>query len=762
VADTLNRGGRFFASSLTPRKFAVAILLLVFILSTPTAMSLSSGPEQFNPGGSTKFTVDPYSGGVVRASSDFTYNPLASALDTTHHRLYLMELAGLIIVIDTQTNKPLPEIDLGPGESTNMIYDSQEGLLYVASTTYGPYTSFGHILAINTTTDEVVANMSAVTEPAAMALDTTNGRLFVGSEGGYGIDVFDTSNDVLLKVIQANQSSFQNAMFDPANGDIYLPDGNLDQVLVVNGSSLNVVGAVPTKYYPYQALFDPVNSNIYFVTFNYGFPMNPHSRVLGFNASTGQVIANITLNPYYVSMFVDSQSGYLYFVGVYLPYYNISAIDPSSNKIARTMNTTELVTLASDDSQLQRAYLTTQDEYVVELDTGSFSFVQKVPLFATPNAMSFDAHDQGMYVASSLPGTNTTWISLLSGPRLVGSIGLGGSAGVGEPSLAVSSKTGLAYVSLGNDTIFVVNGTASKLIGTILTKSTPTSMLYDPDEDTLLLLESVGGQASLEAINLTTNLSRSASMNILPATMGYDDVHDRLIVGDGRGNIALVDPTTLQTVATYPLSVNGVSLFPEGIAYDSADNLVYVGASESSNPSSAVLLALNGSTGQELYYSNAQSGQGLVYDQSNGYIYALAGGATPILALVDLPLGTNSVPFSGQFASCMALDPANGYLYLGARVPGVITIDQTGPSLPGFASAQTVISTTTVIERSSQLFTSTVTSLSTSTVTTTVPAPTTVLDLGLAGGIVVLLGLLGMSLLTLRKRRKHLEEAGGT
>jgi len=738
----------------------VVVALFLFVLLMPLAPASTSGPQQFNPAGAEKFTVDPYTGAVVRASSDFTYYPLASALDAAHHRLYLMELAGLIIIVDTQTNRSLPQIDLGPGETTNMVLDAQNGLLYVASN----LESSGRVLAVNTTNDRVVANFSTVTEPDAMALDASNGRLFVGSEGEYGIDVYDTSDNSLLKFIPAAESSFSNAVFDQSDGYVYFPDGNQGGVLVVDGSSLNVVGTIPTKYTPYQALYDPVNSRVYVATFNFGTPANPHTRILGYETAANNVVANITMAPYFTTMFADTVTGFLYFVGVNLPNYNISSIDPTTNKIVHSMNTTEAVTLASYDQQQHVAYLTTEGEYVQEFEPSTFTFAGTVPLFAVPYALSYDAHDGAMYVASTLPGTNTTWVSLLVGPKLVGSVPLGGTPTSGSRLLAVSSKTGLAYLSFDNDTVFVVNGTSSELVGRVQARFLPLSMLYDQKDDRLFLLGGEGNFPNMEAVDLSNGSQTTASVNILPGVLAYDDVHDLLIAEDAGSGIDLVNPLTFTIVKNIPLSFNGSPVTPTGIVYDSGDNLLYAGWRELSAPYSPVLLALNESSTEELYYSYTASDQGLAYDSYNGYVYALSGGATPLLASADFPLGINVVPTAGQFVACMSLDPVDDYLYLGSRVPGVVAIDQTGLPFPGSLVVQTGASTTTETVTvsyvstvtSTEATTFTVTSGQTSTVTTAAnsPASPTVLDLALVGVIVVLALTLGYSLLSLRRRQK--------
>jgi hypothetical protein len=262
-------------------------------------------------------------------------------------------------------------------------------------------------------------------------------------------------------------------------------------VVVVNCASQTATGAISTKYSPVQARFDPVNDEVYVVANFYSSNKNLSSQVLGINA-TGSLVANVTMSPTPETMFINSHSGLVYFVGYYLDLKdNISAIDPTTDSIVQTFNTSQFITTASFDPDNQQGYLIGNSESVLMLGPQKPEISATFPLFAAPEAEAYDDKDKTMDVYSVLDGSNVSLVSVLDGEKLTGSVSLGAATTTaGEGALAVSSRTGLAYVSPGNGTIFIVNGTGAEIVGRMEVQPAPVSIVYDPADDTLFLLQS--------------------------------------------------------------------------------------------------------------------------------------------------------------------------------------------------------------------------------------------------------------------------------
>jgi hypothetical protein len=697
---------------------ASLVILFLFAMTIPAARS--STPEQFNPAGTLIARMDPYSGVSMPTSTGAGYYALRTVFDQADHSLYTVQLGGVIIVFDTLTNRSLPEIILpsttsgGDRVPTNALYDPLNGYLYV-STLGSPYDSDpGSILAINTTTGRIVQNMTSIMEPGGLALDTTDNLLFVGGiYDGTGIQVFDIADQKALTIIPAN-GSFTDAVFNPSNGDAYFLDGYDDRVVVVNCASQTVTGSISTKYSPVQGSFDPVNDEVYVVGNFYSSNQNLSSQVLGINA-TGSLVANVTMAPTPETMFINSHSGLVYFIGYYLDLKNnISAIDPTTDRIVQTFNTSQFITTASFDPDNQQGYLIGNSESVIMLGPQKPAISAIFPLFAAPEAEAYDGKDRTMDVYSVLDGSNVSLVSVLDGEKLTGSVSLGATttAAAGEGALAVSSRTGLAYVSPGNGTIFIVNGTGAEIVGRMEVQPAPVSIVYDPADDTLFLLQSQTSRGTLIAVNLSSGTNVSIPLDFPPSAMTYDQDHDLLVLGGSDPDgLVLVSASNMKIIGAYPL---GSAYPPTSLAYDPQDNLIYAEIAQEQT-----LLAVNGTGGQEVYYNQLLS-SGLLYDDADGYVFALVpGGVEAVQASVDLTVGAEV--FEGT-PTCMALDPANGYIYFGDISLGTVGIVQPGPGIARSGNA-TVTEEATVTQTTT--FLSTTTTSSGTTTATPIASTTT-------------------------------------
>ncbi len=707
---------------------AVVIIVLLTLLVVPPA--LSSPPQQFNPGGAVVSRVDPYSGGNVTGAGGYVYYPLTSVFDPANRLLYTLQLYGDISVFDTVTNTTLPEINLG-GVAENVVFDPLNGYLYVAALGSPYQNDPGHIIAINTTTDQIAANLTSISEPGGMAIDTANDRLFVGGiYEGTGIQAFDLASGAQIALINTT-GSFQEATFNPANGNLYFLDGDGYQVVVVDGTTDAITGTISIGNEPAQAVFDPLNNDVYVTSFAYVFNSSIRSRVIGIDTSEN-VVMNTSLYAYPESVFVGPKSGLVFAAGYYYggAEDNISEINPATGTMIASLNTSQVVQAAASDADNDLAYLVTSSESVAVVNTQNLALAEVYALFTAPEAIAYNAHDGTMDVYSVLDGSGESLLSVLAGGKLVGSVELGTTNDTfASVTVAVSTRTGLVYVAPGNDTIFVVNGTSSKIVGKIQVGFPASSIAYDSKDDTLFVLLDTEG--AIYADNLNTGMrsliSLNSSISGMPVKMTYDQTHDQLIIaGTGTEGIVFVNGTNMQATRTQPLTLNGTSFLPWAVTYDPHDNLVYMAVG---NPLPEYLLAISENTGQIVYYADSQGAQGLLYDSANGYVYTETGfGAYVFDGSVDLEVGSVG---AGQIVNCMALDTASGYLYFGDADPGTVAIVQPGPGIPGVVNSTasgtvtvTTTETTAVTTTQTTVLASIVTSTSISTVTTQAQAST--------------------------------------
>lgn len=677
--------------------------------SSPVSPPVSS-PQEYNPDGYLQYFVDLHSGEVyTNESLPYYYYPIGAAFDSANQRMYVLEEFGTILVIDTTTNQSLPELNLPSAPYFAIAYDSQNNELYVAADNGSSAIGQGSVLALDPSTGQILDDIPTIAEPTSMALDTANGELFVGGAYLYsGVGVIDTSDNEALPSINATGSFDSGAVFDPTNGDVYFPNQG-QTVVVIDGATDTLATPINVTSSQDQAVYDPANDEVYFATFVLG----DKTGIIAVDSSNS-IVANFTFSPPFVTMFTDPQSGKLFLVG-FTGYLNenVSAISPATNRIVDSFNTTTPILFSQYDSTNGQFYLLLPYQYVTEFNPQESVLAGAVPLFADPSVIAYDAHDEGVYVYSTLAGTNASVVNLVVNQTVVSTTPLGVANLSADVQMVASSKTGLDYVSMGNGSVFVVNGTASKVVSRFET-ATPSAMVYDSNDNSLYLLQPASTSTRILDMDLSTQSNSSQTFGFQATTMVLDAVDDQLIVGGAAGGgITLVDPSNLSPVESFQV---GTELGGEisSLAYDSGDNLIYTS-------NGANLFAVSASSGEVLYQSSLAYYElpvsGLQYDPSDGFVYVLVPqGYVVVLGSADYVMGSLQTVDGFYGAAGMAYDPADGYLYVGNQLIGGVDITQPAPPLP---VTQTSGSTTT------ETLTTTESVTTTATTTTTVSQPPT-------------------------------------
>ena len=107
--------------------------------------------------------------------------------------------------------------------------------------------------------------------------------------------------------------------------------------------------------------------------------------------------------------------------------------------------------------------------------------------------------------------------------------------------------------------------------------------------------------------------------------------------------------------------VNRTGVAPYAIAYDSANNYIYVANSNSSNVS-----VINGATNSVIARISVWSGEdGMAYDSVNNYIYIANGGSNNVSVINGVTNTVIANIFVGPLPEGVAYDPSNNYVYVG-------------------------------------------------------------------------------------------------
>ena len=157
--------------------------------------------------------------------------PTDLTLDSATGNLYVTGNFNSATVVDTLTNRVIDNLSLG-SYGTGMTFDPQNGELYV------PNDSQDTLMAINGTTNRIVANVSIFTtfnpsgdDPVTAAFDPTTGNICVTNFFAYNINVVPGSTNTMLTTIPSGNEGWGIA-FDPISGHGYASNFGNDTLTV--------------------------------------------------------------------------------------------------------------------------------------------------------------------------------------------------------------------------------------------------------------------------------------------------------------------------------------------------------------------------------------------------------------------------------------------------------------------------------------------------------------------------------------------------
>jgi YVTN family beta-propeller protein len=185
----------------------------------------------------------------------------------------------------------------------------------------------------------------------------------------------------------------------------------------------------------------------------------------------------------------------------------------------------------------------------------------------------------------------------------------------------VDLQSGLLFVAaLGNNSVGIVDIRSGQLIKAITGLNSPQGVIFDPDNGKLYVSNAGDGTLSVFDSKNLTFLGRISFPGGDADNMRLDAVNKLLYVGYGSGGIAKVDTTTDKIIQEFPLPGH-----PESFQIQTQSHLIYVNV-----PTANIVEAINSSTGR---------------------------------SLSNYTVSRNSANFP------MALDEANGRLFIGTRSP---------------------------------------------------------------------------------------------
>ena len=315
--------------------------------------------------------------------------------------------------------------------------------------------------------------------------------------------------------------------------------------------------------------------------------------------------------------------------------------------------------------------------YAAEPGTGTVSVLSGTQLVGTisvgtyPASLAYDSADGYVYVAN----LDSDTVSILSGTTVVGTLSTAQYNVLTPQSITYDSATGEIYVIGGRSAtnILVISGTS--VVGTIFDPiGTSGCIQYDPSDGYVYVANYTGAVAVYSGTSLITTINTGGGF---PSSCGYDPENGYVYItnaGSIKG-LSVISGTTF-------LAGLVVGTGPDGVAYDSANGLVYVPNGQSNNISLISGISVLGST---LPLSGPE---GVAYDAGNGGLYVgyySNGGGMAIFA-TELSVGTGqdhlaqphltptgSIPVGGA-PSASTYDPSDGDLYVANQNTNNVTV----------------------------------------------------------------------------------------
>jgi DNA-binding beta-propeller fold protein YncE len=137
--------------------------------------------------------------------------------------------------------------------------------------------------------------------------------------------------------------------------------------------------------------------------------------------------------------------------------------------------------------------------------------------------------------------------------------------------LAIDLKRQRLFVAeLGNDTIGVVDLAARKVLSTMFGAKEPQGIAYEPSTDTVYVANAADGSVRILRTEDLTLVGR-IDLGDDADNVRVDDARKRVLVGYGKGALAVIDPSRRAKLVDIPLKAH-----PEGFQIDESSTRAFV------------------------------------------------------------------------------------------------------------------------------------------------------------------------------------------
>ena len=246
-------------------------------------------------------TVVDASTGKTVASVVAKPTPISAVFDSSNGYIYVGDdglTTAWITVINGATQTLVTNIDLGPNTGEfplGLAIDTSNGDLYVGNA------QGNNITVVSLSTDKVTGSIAVGDYPGSVALDTSNNLLYAADTSGQNVSVVDTTTNTPIKSIAINTSTElvgpSAVAYDAATGCVYAPSGGGDWVSIINTLTNANIGTIAIQGAPNAVAVDTTNGDLYVSYTNPSLTASYVAVPAVANCPSGSVLSSVSVAP---------------------------------------------------------------------------------------------------------------------------------------------------------------------------------------------------------------------------------------------------------------------------------------------------------------------------------------------------------------------------------------------------------------------------------------------------------------------------------
>ena len=200
---------------------------------------------------------------VTTVVGPFNRNQGASFLENVGQIAISNGRSGTVTFLNSATLEPGKSVGIGLGADL-MAYDAATKKLYVDHGGRDSNRGFGALAIIDTTTDELVADIPTDLRPAAMANEVDGSRLFVCLPNANQIAVVDKATQKITTHFDLTTSKKPVSItFDAADKRLFVLARTPAQLVILDSDTGRTVAALPTVDEAEDVFYDAAHKRIF-------------------------------------------------------------------------------------------------------------------------------------------------------------------------------------------------------------------------------------------------------------------------------------------------------------------------------------------------------------------------------------------------------------------------------------------------------------------------------------------------------------------